>query len=151
MVRTNDHMLNVFQRRNDPAVREAYVLQKEEEAAARKSLKKRAKRPARKQATLITMEIPKSIAAGSPTTVTIHHDLEAELGRQLVHVTLKAGQAAQRVERKVIEISGSGQTAVTFEVPAVVPNGLVQFAAFVGPDYQNNLQHMQSKLIPVKD
>ncbi len=44
MVATNDHMLTTFQLRNDPEAREAYVQQKEEEAAARRPQRRKAKK-----------------------------------------------------------------------------------------------------------
>ena len=149
MVDTGDHILNVFRHRDDPTVREAYVIEKEKEATARRS-KKRRKQPVRKRAGLITLETPKSVAAGAPVTVTVHHDLEAELGKQPVYVTLKAGQQGKRIDRKMIEVAGSGEVEVTFEVPSEVPTAVVQFAAFVGKDYASSLQHVQSKAIPVR-
>ena len=153
MVRTGDHMLDVFRHRDDPAVREAYVVAKEKEAEARKQKKKTAKKPTRrgrKRAELITLEVPQSIAAGRPVTVRVHHDVEADLGPQLVHVTLKAGRPAKRVDRKVVQVSGSGVVEVTFELPADVPDDIVQVAAFIGQDYANCLQHIQTDPRPVK-
>jgi N-sulfoglucosamine sulfohydrolase len=44
MVRTGDHMLDVFRRREDPVAREAYVLQKEREADARRAAKRKARK-----------------------------------------------------------------------------------------------------------
>ncbi len=41
MVETGDHMLEVFRHRDDPAVREAYILKKEEEAAQRRKPKRK--------------------------------------------------------------------------------------------------------------
>jgi N-sulfoglucosamine sulfohydrolase len=152
MVRTGDHMLDVFRHRDDPAVREAYVVEKEKEAEARKP-KRGAKKPARagrKRAELITLETPKSVAAGESLTVKVHYDLEAELGTQLVHVTFKEGQQGRRVDRKVVEVSGSGKVEVTFDVPAQVPDELVSFAAFIGKDYQSSMQHLQTDPIPAE-
>ena len=83
-------------------------------------------------------------------TVKVHHDLEAELGPQLVHVTLKAGRQAKRVDRKVVEVSGSGVVEVTFELPADVPDDVVQIAAFIGQDYASSMQHIQTDPMPVK-
>jgi len=40
MVKTGDHMLDTFRKRDDPAAREAYVQQKEKEAEQRKKRKK---------------------------------------------------------------------------------------------------------------
>ena len=145
MVRTGDHMLDVFRHRDDPEVRENYVIEKEKEADARRQTKRARKRPQnrRKRAELISLELPKSAAAGQPVTVKIHHDLEAELGQQLVHVTLKGGKKVKRLDRKVVEVAGSGVAEVTFDVPADVPDQLISFAAFIGKDYPSSMQHLQ--------
>jgi len=47
MVETGDHMLDTFRKRDDPAAREAYVQQKEKEAAERR--KQRGKKPGRRK------------------------------------------------------------------------------------------------------
>ncbi len=152
MVRTGDHMLEVFRHRDDAAAREAYVVEKEKEAQSRRQNKrgKKPARPRRKRAELFTLETPNSIAAGAAVTVKVHHDLEAELGTQLVHVTLKAGKKASRVDRKVVEVSGSGVVELAFGLPAEVPDEIVQFAAFIGKDYANSMQHIQTDPIPVE-
>jgi N-sulfoglucosamine sulfohydrolase len=153
MAGTGDPMLDVFRHRDDPAAREAYVAGQEKEAEARKP-KRGEKKPARagrKRAELISLETPKRVAAGVPVTVRVNHDLEAELGAQLVHVTFKGGKLAKRLDRKVVEVSGSGMAEVTFELPADVPDNLVSFAAFIGKDYPGSLQHLQSDLIPVNE
>ncbi len=153
MVRTGDPMLDVFRHRDDAAAREAYVAQQEQEAEGRKTRKaeKRPSRPARKRAELISLEAPASVTAGGSITIRIHHDLEAELGKQLVHVTLKAGQQAERLDRKIVEVSGSGQVEITFELPADVPDDVVSFAAFIGKDYPGNLQHLQTDPVAVSE
>jgi N-sulfoglucosamine sulfohydrolase len=153
MVRTGDHMLDVFRHRDDPAVREAYVAEKENVAESRNQKKRGGRKPApagRKQADLISLETPKSAVAGSPVTVRVHHDVEAELGKQLVHVTIKAGKQAARVDRKIVEVSGSGVAEVRFDLPANVPDDIVEFAAFIGKDYPTSLQHLQTDPVPVQ-
>ncbi len=151
MVRTKDHMLDTFRHRDDPAAREAYVVEKEKEAAARRPKKNAKKAQTRKQrADLISLELPKSAAAGSPITVIVHHDVEAELGTQLVHVTLKGGKQANRLQRKVIEVAGSGQVEVTFSLPEKIPDDLVSFAAFIGKDFQSHLQYLRTDPMPVE-
>jgi len=155
MVRTKDHMLYVYRHREDPAVREAYVLEKEQEAEARRAEGRKAKKAApgargKKRTGLISLSIPESISAGQPVTVEVQHKLGAELGEQLVHVTLKAGPDGERVDRKIVTVSGNGVTEVTFDVPATVPGGVVSFAAFVGKDYPASLQHIQTDPVPAK-
>ena len=155
MVDTGDHMLDTFRKRDDPAAREAYVQQKEKEAeqrrsAKRKGKKQRVKRSAKRQANLIALEMPAVVAAGTEVTVKLQHKLAASLGEQLVHVTLKAGPEARRVDRKVLKIAGTGVAEVTFDVPSSVPGNIVRFAAFVGEDYASHLQHLQTDPVPVR-
>lgn len=150
MVRTNDHMLDVFRNRDDPDVREAYVQQKEKEAEARKQAKrKNASRP-RERKDLIALELPESVAPSSMVTVRLRYTLEPALGKQPIHVTLKAGPQAKRVDRQVITVEGKGVAEITFQAPDVVPGNVVSFAAFVGKDYDHRLQHVQSKHVPVQ-
>lgn len=154
MVETDDHMLNVFRNRDDPKVREGYVQQKEKEAQQRRKKKPRKQRTARagrkSGSDLIAFELPKAIAAGKAVTITIRHKLKAELNEQSVHVTLKAGPQSKRVERKVVKVSGTGEIKVTFEIPAAVPDNTIRFAAFIGKDFANNLQHLQTAAIKLR-
>ena len=138
-----------------PVAREAFVLKKEREAQERRARKRQAQRQssqaqAQRRSKLITLQTPKVIRAGSPVTVKLRHRLDAELGTQRVHVTLKAGANAKRVERKVIKVQGRGEAKVTFDVPADTNTDALIIAAFVGKDFQTNLQHVNSKPIPVK-
>ena len=154
MVNTGDHILDVFRHRDDPEVREAYVQKKEQEAEQRRAAKRNAHKKSNvrkgKRQNLITLETPEFAVAGKPVTVKLNHKLNDELGEQLVHVTLKAGPKAKRVDRKVVKISGTGAIEVVFDVPEDVPGDVVSFAAFIGQDYDSNLQHLQTKPIPVR-
>ena len=154
MVKTGDHMLEVFRKRADPEAREAYVRLKEREAEGRKRRKTRAKRQAagrrKKSARLITLMPPKVVAAGKPVTVKIQHRLKAALGEQSIHVTLKAGPNLKRLDRKVVKVAGNGEVEVTFSIPPKLPGNAVRFAAFVGKDYASNLQHLQTPAIKVR-
>lgn len=152
MVRTGDHMLEVFRHRDDAAVREAYVVQKEREADARRKnqkAKQARSRPSQRQ-DLISLEIPAEVQAGQVVRVRLQHALEPELGEQLVHVTLKAGKEAKRVERQVKSVAGKGVLELKFDVPATVPDGLIRFAAFIGKDFDRNLQYLQFAPIKVR-
>jgi len=155
MVETGDHMLDVFRNRDDPAAREAYVLEKEREAEERRKQKRKPKRQgsgarSKKRSDLIAVEMPDSVAAGKPLVVKVRHKVEADLGEQLVHVTLKAGPDAKRVDRKVVKVSGEGIVEVTFDVPETVPGKVVAVAAFIGEDYAGNMQHLQTDPVPVR-
>jgi N-sulfoglucosamine sulfohydrolase len=159
MVETGDHMLDVFRQRDNPDAREAYVQQKEAEAEERKRQRRKAQNEANKKTAasraksrnnLISLEIPESVAAGEPLTVKVRHTLGADLGEQLVHVTLKAGQQAKRVERKVEKVSSDGVLEVTFDVPGTVPDNIVRIAVFIGEDHASNLQYLQTPPVPVR-
>lgn len=153
MVKTNDHLLPVFRGRADAVIREQYVQQKEAEAQARRKPKARAKQspqPTRRnRSDLISLELPKRAVAGKPVVVKIRHKIAAKLGEQSVHVTLKAGPKAERVERKILTVSGEGEVEVSFDVPVDVPGNTIRFAAFIGKDHASRLQHLQTDRVKV--
>lgn len=160
MVQSDDPMLDVFRKREDADAREAYVAAQESEAEARRAAGKgkgRGKnagdsKPStrRKGARLIELQLPESIAAGSPVAVRIPHRLPEDLGEQTLTVTLKGGHKGARIERKTVKARGKGVAEVSFDVPANAPGSIVSVAAFVGEDYQQNLQHVQSEPVPVR-
>jgi hypothetical protein len=156
MVKTGDHMLDTYRHRDDPAAREAYVQQKEQEAQQRrqgnkaKAKKAQSKATLKKRSDLIALEVPDSVTKGNPLTVKLHHKLDSGMGQQLVHVTLKAGPDFKRLERKVVTVSGEGTTEVTFDIPAALSSQAVRVAAFIGKDYANSGQHLQTAPLPVR-
>ena len=99
---------------------------------------------------MISLQLPEFVAAGKPVTVRIRYKVDAGLGEQLVHVTLKAGPQFKRVDRKVVKVSGDGVIEVTFDVPAAVPGNTVRFAAFIGEDFASSRQHLQTGPVPVR-
>ena len=162
MVRTDDPMLDVFRKRGDAAVREAFVAAQEKEAEARRvgdrgkakpkaAAKTAASKAARRRnADWIALVLPPTIVPGKPITVKIEHRLPAELGQQVLTVTLKGGPEGRRLDRKTVQASGQGTAEVTFDVPAAVPGNVVSFAVFVGEDFQTSPQHLQSDPIAVQ-
>jgi hypothetical protein len=104
----------------------------------------------RKRGDLIAFVLPQTISAGQNVTLNIEHDLPADLGEQVLTVTIKGGPAGKRLDRKTVKASGRGTASVTFDVPADVPEGVVSFAAFVGRDFQSSLQHIQSKSLAAR-
>lgn len=163
MVKTKDPMLEVFQKRDDPAVREAYMKRVESETEARltekprkRGKKKAAAASAPKASTatgpkarvqLIKLEVPETIAAGQPVTIKVPHQIPADLGQQNLHITIK-GADGKRIDRKVVAASGTGTAEATFTIPAGTQ--AVSFAAFIGEDYDTSLQHVQSGPMPTK-
>jgi N-sulfoglucosamine sulfohydrolase len=166
MIQTKDPMLEVFRKRDDAAFREAYVSAQEQEAEDRRANKGRkrdkakqapdeeaaapAAGKAKKRSDLIALVLPTAVTAGHSTVVKIEHRLPANLGEQKLHVTIKGGPDNQRLDRKIVPVSGNGVAEVRFEVPASVPADTVSFAAFVGEEFSVSLQHVQSGSFTVK-
>jgi N-sulfoglucosamine sulfohydrolase len=172
MKQTGDGMLTVFQQRDDAAAREAYVAAQEKEAEARKASGtgktkgKAGKRKAaqtdgkaqarpRRQTGLIQFVLPEKVTPGQNVTLRIKHQLPADLGEQVLTVTLKGGpdgrgSDAKRLDRQTVKASGSGTAEVTFAIPRDVPGGVVSFAAFVGTDFPTSLEHIQSTPQPAR-
>ena len=154
MVRTKDPLLEVFRKRDDAAFREEFMKGQESAQKSRKDRKasntemKKAG-GVKKGAELIALEIPASVSPGGKVVVKLTHAFPADLGEKPVQVTLK-GAGNERIERKEVKASGSGVIEVTFDLPAELPGGKVNFAGLVGTGMQDALQHIQTKPVPVK-
>lgn len=149
MVRTKDPLLEVFRRRDDAAFREAFMksletkqMGRKERQAANNALQK----PTNAKA-LIELGIPKSVSPGQKAVVKLKHHFPAELGEKPVQVTLKNGKG-DRIKRIELKASGEGEQEVSFDIPADVTS--VSFAGLVGKSINDALQHLQSKVVPVK-
>ncbi len=151
MERTGDPMLECFRHRDDPQALKAYMTKDEQEAAGRRKnkAKRNPQQRARRNAKFIQLEIPKSIAAGETIEVSVPHTIPKRLGEQLIHVTLKDGNS-KRISREVLKASGDGTAKAKFQVPADVPGGEVEFAAFIGEDFPNHLQHIKAGPVELK-
>ena len=148
MVRTDDHMLAAFQKRDDEAAVLAYMTKVENESAERRKNRRKPKKNQKKRKLISLTHAPSQ--AGKPVVVTVHHRLTKALGTQKVHVTLKTGADWKRVDRKIITVSGKGTAEVQFDLSAdQVRNGQIRFAAFVGDDYDSNLQHITTRPVDV--
>lgn len=149
MVRTKDPLLEVFRRRDDAAFREEFMksletkqMSPKDRKAANNELKKTGgAKP------LIELDIPKSVSPGQKASVKLKHHFPAELGEKPVQVTLKNGKG-ERIKRIELKASGEGEQEVTFDIPADVTS--VSFAGIVGKSINDALQHLQSKVVPVK-
>lgn len=151
MVKTNDPLLEVFRKRDDAAFREQYIKQLEGKQMSAKDRKaaNKAMSAGKPADVLITLEAPKSITRGQKATVTLKHSFPAGLGEKPVQVTLKGG-GNERIERKEVKASGTGEIEVTFDIPAEIPGGKVIFAGLVGKSIKDALQQFQTKPVPVK-
>ncbi|MDZ4402497.1 sulfatase [Prosthecobacter sp.] len=154
MVKTNDPLLEVFRKRDDAAFREQYMKQlegkqmsKKERVTANRAAKKSS--DAAKPGALIALEAPASVTPGQKATVKLKHTFPADLGEKPIQVTLKGG-GNERIERKEVKASGTGEIEVTFDIPAEVPGGKVIFAGLVGKSIKDSLQLIQTKPVPVK-
>lgn len=165
MVRTNDPVLTTFEHRSDAAAQEAYMERLDAEAAERRQANPRRRRqaaaatpatppastsPTGRKGNLLQLLPPAEITAGATITVQIEHQLPAELGTQPIQITLKQGRAGTRVDRKTVEVNGTGEVTVEFDVPEEPEDGVVSFAAFVGKEFRQSPQRVTTRLQAVK-
>jgi N-sulfoglucosamine sulfohydrolase len=154
MVRTGDHALEAFRNRDNDEAIEAYAKRVQDEADTRK------KDPEMRrgghaggqggQQGLVSLRPPKSFARDAAIVVTVPYRLPADLGEQLVHVTLKDGAGKARLDRQVLKAKGAGELTVTFQLPANYRGDAVSFAVFVGKDYPSCLQHVNGTPVPLR-
>ena len=138
---TDDHALVAFQGRNDPQVRRAYVDKTQKETDERRAAKRKNKTKASKKMKLIKVSATQE---NNVVTVSIQHTIPKQLEIQKVHVTLK--NDGKQIERKILEVSGKGNTGLTFSVPDNLTTSSLRVAAFVGADYPTNLQIVQEQV-----
>lgn len=99
---------------------------------------------------LIALTLPETIAAGRPVTLQIRYHLPPDAGQHALTVTMKDGASNTRLDRKVVAAEEDGVLAVTFEVPASQAGKSVRFAVFVGEDFRQTPQQIQSEPQAVK-
>ena len=138
---TDDHALVAFEGRNDLQVRRAYVDKTQKETDERRAANRKNKTKASKKMKLIKVSATQE---NNVVTVSIQHTIPKQLEIQKVHVTLK--NDGKQIERKIVEISGKGNTELTFSVPDNLTTSSLRIAAFVGADYPTNLQIVQEEI-----
>lgn len=159
-------LLALMQRTGDPLAEAFAHLDKPEILAAAKEKliteygrpEKKAKTPAvkttssentpEKAKNLISITSPETLIATEPVTIMISHHFPAEMGEQAITVTMKSDGA--RLERKILKASGEGTTETTFAVPAGMSGKSISFAAFVGENFTQTPQQVQTSSLPVK-
>jgi hypothetical protein len=141
MEETSDPALVAFEGREDKAIRRAYVDKSQEETNARRAAQRKNKPNKLKKQKLIKV-IPKRTIDG--VSVLIEHTIPKQLEVQQIHVTLK--QDGKRLERKIIDVSGTGNAEISFPAPSDLKNTDLSVAAFVGDDYSENLQHVVTSI-----
>ena len=137
MKETSDPALVAFEGRESKAIRRAYVDKSQEESNARRAARRKNK-PTKKKKQKLIQVIPQR--TGDGVSVLIKHTISKQLDTQKIHVTLK--HSKKQLERKIIDVSGTGEHEVAFLVPAEMNDNNLSVAAFVGDDYPNNLQHV---------
>jgi len=149
MIETKDPLLEVFRKREDAAFREAYIQKLEAEALERRKARRNNNNKRKTRNDVISLESPKQFKQGQPIEVTVNYKLPESSKSEKLQVTLKTGEN-QRIERKIIDITGQGAETVTFEFPQDYRHSTVRIAAFVGPAYGQHLQHINSKPIEIQ-
>lgn len=165
---TGDDMAEVFQHRDDAAVREAYMTRKAQESAKRRAAgeKKTRSRPvsridsdpstgarprrerAAAEAPIIALEVPNAIEAGRSVTVRIRHNSPESDAPEILTVTMKDGGSGRQIERKSVTARGVGVTDIVFDVPVGL-DATVRFAAFVGRKFPGTPAFVQSAPVAV--
>ena len=151
MVRTNDPILEVFQKRDDPAVREAFMTKSREESEARRGSKKGKSAATKGPAPCVeylTLKLPKGTTLGGSLLASLTYSVPEDMGTQKLQVTLKGGDG-KRLERQILEVKGSAAAEVTFKVPDSIDGKSVVVAAYIGENIGSALQHINSKPIPL--
>ncbi len=156
MQESNDHILEAFVQRNDPAARSDYVDQVQAQADERRKNKRkknqlknsRKNKKQKQDSKLFQLTVPKQIQRGANLKVIIDHQLPTALGEQKFHVTLKSGDGS-RIERIVKTAKGSGKLELSLNVPTSQTAQTVSIAIFVGEDYSTNLLHRNSGAIAI--
>ena len=97
----------------------------------------------------LALVLPERMKRSSTVTVRVKHELPVELGSQKLQVTVKMADN-KRIERKLIEVSGSSVAEVSFDLPALPETEAVIVAAFVGEDFESALQHLNSAPVPLE-
>jgi hypothetical protein len=138
---TDDHALVAFESRNDLQIRRAYVDKTQKETDERRAAKRKNKPKATKKMKLIKVSAAQE---DNVVMVSIQHTIPKQLEIQKVHVTLK--NDGKQIERKILEVSGKGDTELTFSVPDTLTTSSLRIAAFVGADYPTNLQIVQEEV-----
>jgi len=149
MEQTNDHMLECFRNFNDAQAREAYVVDKEQEASLRQKIKTPKPVPPVKQK-VFKVTLPKPVTAATKIRYVVDYDLPKMIESQRIVITLKQGKNGERVDRKEAKIRGKGQLVVEFDIPSNPKDGMVSFATWVGAEFDKNIQYYHTDAIPVK-
>lgn len=157
--RVRDPLVPLLKDVENTSLRESFMAKEDERSRRAKLAKQRqnANVPRPKPRKLISLLLPESVERGAPCEIVVKHELPKNLGKQKVHVTLKqqlseSGKRSEsRIEREIITVAGNGEVTLRMDIPEGIMSEIVRVAAFVGEDYGSNLQHVNSKPIPVQE
>ncbi len=148
-----DPVAPVLAKVENSEIRNVYMAVEDERTKAAKAARQKQKNQAnpktKRLRNAIRLRLPDAVKAGQTCDVVVPHKLPQELGEQMLQVTLKDGNG-RRIERKAVTVSRSGKATVSFDIPADIATDTVQFAAFIGKEFQQNLQHVQSEPVKVQ-
>jgi hypothetical protein len=155
--RTGDPLAPALAQRDRPEVlaaikqqlKDEYDLPPRQNAGKKAGKKAKTASAPKKSNDLIALVLPNTVAAGQPVTLQIRYHLPADAGTQALTVTLK-DDANVRLQRKVVQAEEDGALALTFDVPASLAGKSIRFAAFVGEDFTQTPQQIQSQALPVR-
>ncbi len=140
MREAKDHLLGVLQQRENVKVRDAYMKKVQEEATARRNARRNEGKSdaPKKRKGLIKLELGDSDPSDGKVSLKVHHKLNKRMGSQKLHATLKDA-GGKRIERKVVEVSGTGIEEIVFQLEAVELKGIM-YSCFIGADFGQHLQ-----------
>lgn len=151
--RTQDPAAGVMKSPNDEQLRAAYMAIEDKRSADARNRRRKAKTQSqanrKKLSDAIRLDVPANLSRGRQFTVAVHHKLPADIGKQKLYVTLRS-KSGTRIKRKVVQVAGEGVANVAFRIGPKVKADNVVLAAFVGEDFESNLQHVVSAAVAVK-
>ncbi len=143
--RTGDPLADILASRDSTAM-EVYVNAEQASADERRQSKRKRNesrqpsqtKPAKRNGLIkiesVDVQIPE-------VTIKISHNVPEDLGEQSIHVTLKDTKQG-RIERKVVQVSGTGETELVFRLTSI-DKTVGHVAAFIGAAYETHLEHLQ--------
>ena len=129
----------------DVSLRQAYMAAEDELTRQWRASNRNKKSRTQKKLKLISIDPPTKVSRQARATIVIHHELPKRMGEQRLHVTLKGGDN-KRIHREIVAIRGTGDARIAFDIPDI---DAIHVSAFVGADYESNLQHITTESIPV--
>ncbi|MCA9126944.1 MAG: sulfatase [Planctomycetales bacterium] len=145
MLKTADPLADALQHRHDRVWLSDFMSRVQAEADSRRASKGKGQRdanPRRKNQSIISLDVSAIDRSSDAVVIPIQYAIPSGVDTLKLTVTLKDAKN-KRIERQEYTIRGNGTQIATFSTPASV-SGKLGVAAFVGPDFQSNLQYVQA-------